>query len=316
MAVFTRVERAELEGFLSDYRVGVLVGYAGIQGGTANTNYFVTTTDGEYVLTLFEGLASHELPFFLELTAHLAEHGIPCAHPVVDGAGKYLKTLHDKPAALVMRLGGIAVEHARPPHCAAVGDLLARMHRAAESLTITRENPFGPAWRSETAARVAERLPREDAALLAAEMAFQAEHVSAALARGIIHADLFRDNVLFSEGDLSGVIDFYFACEEDLLFDVAVAVNDWCSLDDGGLDPARVTALLAAYHGHRNLTDEERDAWPGMLRAAALRFWLSRLQDYYFPRPGVITLTKEPEEFRRILTARIDAGESLVECWP
>jgi len=316
MAVFTRVERAELEGFLSDYRVGVLVGYAGIQGGTANTNYFVTTTDGEYVLTLFEELTREELPFFLDLTAHLAEHGIPCAHPVADVAGNYLKVLHHKPAALVARLPGIVVEQPRSGHCAAVGALLAQMHVAAGGLNAGRENPFGLRWQREATVRVADRLPAPDAALLHAELNFQAGHIASGLPHGIIHADLFRDNVLFAEGALSGVIDFYFACEDDLLLDVAIAVSDWCSLPEGELDMARANALLDDYHAQRTLIAAEREAWPTLLRAAALRFWLSRLYDYYFPRPGVITLTKEPEEFRRILEARIDAGESLVGFWP
>lgn len=317
MAVYTRVERAELEALLADYRIGVLVGYAGIQGGTANTNYFVTTTDGEYVLTLFEELAREELPFFLELTAHLAEHGIPCAHPVPDAVGSYLKTLHGRPAALVARLQGATVERPRTTHCAAVGDLLGAMHLAAAGFAGHRENSFGRGWRRETAAGVQNRLGAADAALLTAELEFQnAQQDRPGLPRGVIHADLFRDNVLFQEDHLSGVIDFYFACEDYLLLDVAIAANDWCSRENGELDIARAAALLGAYHARRALSGLERDAWPGMLRAAALRFWLSRLHQQYYPRPGVITLTKEPEEFRRILEARIDASAEMGAYWP
>jgi len=316
MAVYTRVERPELEALLADYRIGVLVGFAGIQGGTANTNYFVTTTDGEYVLTLFEELVREELPFFLELTAHLAEHGIPCAHPVADAAGSYLKTLHGKPAALVARLQGATVERPRTTHCAAVGDLLGAMHLAAADFGRRRDNSYGRAWRRETAVGLQNRLSAADAALLESELRFQDAQDGSGLLRGVIHADLFRDNVLFQEDHLSGVIDFYFACEDYLLLDVAIAVNDWCSRENGELDAARAAALLDAYHARRTLSGLERKAWPAMLRAAALRFWLSRLHQQYYPRPGVITLTKEPEEFRRILAWRVETGAEGAGCWP
>jgi homoserine kinase type II len=304
MSVYTRIERHELEEFLRDYSVGTLVDFSGISAGIENTNYFVTTNQGGYVLTLFETLNTEQLPYFLDLMAHLAEHGVPCAHPAADLQGHYLRTLKDKPAALVQRLSGSNVEHPSQAQCAAVGGALGRMHTAGLSFQDYRANDRGPTWREATARKVLPRLTADETELLKNELEFQNSFPNQELPQGVIHADLFRDNVLFIGDRLTGIIDFYYACNDALLYDLAITVNDWCSEEDGSLRTDTSTALLIAYRQQRPLQPQEHQAWPVMLRAAALRFWLSRLHDLHFPRPGEMTHTKDPEVFRRILCER------------
>ncbi len=311
MSVYTTVEHAELEAFLREYSLGQLVSYAGISAGIENTNYFVTTTQGEYVLTLFEELGAEELPYFLELTAHLAEHQVPCAHPEADNNHHYLRELKGKPAALVRRLHGDHISEANLQQCAAIGRAMAIMHREGESFGPVRHNPRGAVWWRQTARRVLPELDSDDKELLEEELRFQALHKLPDVPRGLIHADLFRDNALFAGDELTGIIDFYYACHDVWLLDIGITVNDWCSLEDGGLDEARTVAILEAYAHERPFTSLERGAWPVMLRAAALRFWLSRLQDLYFPKQGEITHTKDPAVFRRILANRVEQHEQL-----
>ena len=316
MSVYTSISEEELGAFLADYDAGALVSYEGIESGIENTNYFVTTDRGEYVLTIFEQHTREELRFFLELTAFLAEHAVPCAHPSRNRFDGYLGELKDKPAALVDRLPGASVEQADTEQCAAVGQVLAQLHRAGQEFPLDRANDRGPHWWRETAAAVLPKLDAADAELLRSELAYQTERRAAALPRGIIHADLFRDNVLFRNHELSGLIDFYYACRDVLLYDVAVTVNDWCSSADGALDPDRARALLGAYNSIRPLQPAERDHWQAMVRAAALRFWLSRLRDMHFPREGEMTHIKDPDVFKHILLHRAAPGGEALSLWP
>lgn len=305
MSVFTTVTADELRRWLQDYAVGDLIELRGIPAGIENTNYFVTTSGGRFVLTLFEKLTARELPFYLNLMAHLAEHGVPSAHPVASRAGSYLGTLNGKPAALVARLEGKDVAESTVAQCTAVGAVLARLHLAGQSYPMTMDNPRGPKWWKSVLPEILPFVSREEAVLLREEVRFQSLYRFSDLPRGAIHADLFRDNVLFSGGRVAGVIDFYFACTDVLLYDIAIAVNDWCIVPGGALDAARVRAFLDAYAAVRPYTPIERGAWPVMLRAGALRFWVSRLYDFHLPRPGELTHAKDPDHFRRILELRI-----------
>ncbi len=311
MSVYTTVTTDELRAWLRAYAIGDLIELRGIAAGIENTNYCVTTTSGRYVLTLFEKLTPQELPYYLDLMAHLAEHGVPSAHPVASRAGNYLGALNGKPAALVAFLEGRDVTAPAATHCAAVGTALARLHLAGQSYAATMNNPRGPKWWKAVMPDVLPFLPAEDATLLSEEVHFQSQHRFPDLPRGVIHADLFRDNALFAGDRVAGIIDFYFACTDALLYDVAITVNDWCSTADGALDAARTRAFLAAYAAVRPYTPVERDAWPVMLRAGALRFWVSRLYDFHLPRPGELTHAKDPAHFRRILALRIRDAQSL-----
>lgn len=315
MSVYTSVAPEQLSAWLGNFPLGKLLDLKGIASGITNTNYFVTTGTGRYVLTLFEHNTAEELPYFLNLMAHLADQGTPCPHPVPNVAGGYLGELNGKPAALVTCLRGGSIETPSVQHCAAMGQVLARMHLAGLSFEAKMENPRGPHWWRTTAEAVMPFLNAEDKAMLENELAHQAECRACDLPRGVIHGDMFRDNVLFEGVELTGLIDFYYACDDVLAYDLAITVNDWCVHTDGGLDEVRLRAMLDAYHAERPLVSVERAAWPTLLRAAALRFWLSRLYDLHYPREGEITHAKDPGHFRRILADRIAQRETLQEIW-
>jgi len=304
LSVYTSVNEAELDAWLRQYSVGELKSLEPIKAGIENTNYFVTTAQGAYVLTLFERLPAAELPFYLDLMAHLARHGIPSPAPIADLADHYLQTLKGKPAALVTRLPGRSIERPAAAECAELGALLARMHLAGRSYPAYLENPRGPKWWRLAANDLKPHLGKEEVTLVESELAFQAQHRFPDLPRGPVHADLFRDNALFQKGRISGVIDFYFAGVDCLLYDMAVCANDWCLDENFGLEKTRMDALMAAYEAVRPLTPGERTAWPVMLRAAALRFWLSRLHDFHLPRAGMLVHKHDPGHFRRILECR------------
>ena len=246
MAVFTTVTETELRTWLADFSLGSLLELQGISSGIENTNYFVTTSNGRFVLTLFEKLTHDELPFYLNLMAHLARHDIPCPSPMTNRHHQLLGILNNKPACIVSRLTGKSVTEPSVKQCAAVGAMLAQMHRAGQSFTETMPNPRGAAWRQQTAPLVTPFLNSADAKLLTDEVAFQATDRLANLPRGVIHADLFRDNVLLDGDRVGGLIDFYFACTDCLLYDVAITVNDWCMNSDGTLDPNALARAVAA----------------------------------------------------------------------
>ena len=311
MSIFTTVTREQLGHWLKDYSIGALSALEGIAAGIENTNYFVTTSQGRFVLTLFEKIKARELPFYLNLQDHLAGKGVPCPRPVANNSGLFFGELNGKPAALVSFLPGKDVAAPTAGQCAQAGAMLAAIHVAGGSFAGKMNNPRGPKWWNSVMPEIVPFLDAADAKLLEREVRFQSQNRARPLPRGAVHADLFRDNVLFENGRISGVIDFYFACIDVLLYDVAIAVNDWCVAGGGALDGARTAALLEAYGKTRPFTAAERGAWPVMLRAGALRFWVSRLYDFYLPRPGELTHAKDPGHFRGILAAHIAAGDRL-----
>ncbi len=313
MAVFTSVSLQDARALLLQYDIGELVALRGITAGIENSNFFLDTTRGSYVLTLFEVLKADELPFYIDLMHHLAERRIPVPQPQTLRAGGRLTTLHGKPCAIVTRLTGGYEPAPSPAHCALAGQTLARTHLAAQDFANRQPNLRGLPWRLETAPKVLPFLAAEQARLLQdaldEQRTLSASPAWQSLPQGPSHCDLFRDNVLFAgtfeSPQMGGFIDFYFAGWDHWLFDVAVAVNDWCiDLGTGRFDAARLDAWLRAYHAQRPFTDDERAAWGPMLRAAALRFWLSRLYDYYLPRPAQTLKPHDPRHFERVLRAR------------
>jgi homoserine kinase type II len=343
MAVFTEVSFDEAASFLQALGLGELQAIKGCAGGIENTNYFVDTDQGQFVLTLFERLTFEQLPFYLQLMKHLAERGIPVPDPqaapvapvtevkprkstaaakaatlvnVDVRPGAILHSLKGKPAAVVNKLRGSSELTPQPAHCAAVGDMLARMHLAGRDFDMQQPNLRGLPWWNETVPVVLPHLTPEQRTLILGELAFQ-NHVAASsayqsLPRGPIHADLFRDNVMFdtdSHGSedghsdqLTGFFDFYFAGCDTFLFDIAVCLNDWCiDLATGATDLERADAFVNAYQAVRPLTAQERQLLPAMLRAGALRFWTSRLWDFHLPRDAAVLKAHDPEHFERVL---------------
>ncbi len=362
MAVFTEVGFDSADALVQRLGLGTLRELRGIEAGIENTNYFATTDRGEYVLTVFERLGHEQLPYYLCLMKHLAERGIPVPAPAADptvatgtartiaapAKGQALKapsiapcdllhTLSGKPAAVVQRLSGKSELAPTAAHCAELGRMLARMHLAGRDFDRLQPNLRGLAWWNDTAPVVLPYLDSPQAALLRSELAYQ-NHVAessgyAALPRGPVHADLFRDNAMFAtdtdgcvdadadadaDGDgqgapcLTGIFDFYFAGTDTWLFDLAVCLNDWAiDLATGEHHAARADALLAAYGTVRPLTGAERALLPALLRAAALRFWISRLWDYHLPREASMLKPHDPTHFERVLRQRARHPDAL-----
>jgi homoserine kinase type II len=260
------------------------------------------------VLTLYERLPSDELPFYLNLMAHLARAGAHVPAPVPDRTGALFSHLNGRPAGLVTRIEGAPIETPSVDDCAAVGAALGELHRASQTYRARLTNRRGPAWWRQAARAVRPFITGEQNALLSAEVKFQTGFGKVKLPKGAIHGDLFCDNVLFADGRVAGIIDFGFAATDFFAYDLAIAVNDWCATEeDGALDAERARAMVTAYHAVRPLTDDERGQWHALLRAAALRFWVSRLYDLYLPRPGELTHAHDPVPFERILRARAAA---------
>ena len=306
MSVYTSVSTDDMSQWLKRYALGELIELKGIAAGITNTNYFVTTTHGRYVLTLFEALTLAELPFFLMLKSHLARHGVACPSPIADHNDHFASMLAGKPACLVSCLSGCDISTPNTAQCFAVGEMLAQMHSASRTFTGRMANPRGPLWWSQTAQGLYDKMPADDAANLREEIRFQDSHRFDFLPQGVIHADLFKDNVLMDGDRIAGFIDFYYACNDVLLYDLAIALNDWARQPDGDIDASLARAMLRGYQSVRPLTGDEQTAWPIMLRAAALRFWTSRLQDAYQPASGELTYTKDPTVFQRLLQAHRD----------
>ena len=311
MAVFTEVSEKDARDLLRRLSIGSLTGLRGIQGGIENTNYFLSTDQGEYVLTLFERLSAEQLPFYLYLMKHLAQAGIPVPDPQAEArSGDILLQLCGKPAAVVNKLRGKSQLVPQAVHCAAVGDMLARMHLAGQDYARQQPNLRALPWWNETVPVVLPHLDEAAAAMLRSELAYQnhvgASSAYAALPRGPVHADLFRDNVMFEGEQLTGFFDFYFAGVDTWLFDLAVCLNDWC-IDHatGNHDAERTQAMLAAYQAMRPLTQAERELLNAQLRAGALRFWISRLWDFYLPREAAMLTPHDPTHFERVLRQRI-----------
>jgi homoserine kinase type II len=310
MAVFTQVSAQSAAALMARLGLGQMHSLQGIASGIENTNYFVDTAQGRYVLTVFERLGFEQLPFYLQLMQHLARKGIPVPEPQAALDGTLLHHIEGKPVAVVNRLPGQHQPSPQPPHCASVGNMLARMHTAGLDFPLVQAHLRGLAWWFETAPVVAPYLSPAQCKLLNSELAFQhmlsSTRAYQSLPRGPIHADLFRDNALFQGEQLTGLFDFYFAGTDRFLFDIAVCLNDWCIHPDSGqLDPARAQAFTTAYHAQRPLSFDEQALLPSFLRAAALRFWLSRLWDVYLPRPASMLTPHDPQHFERVLRQRV-----------
>jgi len=306
MAVYTDVAADELAEFLGNYDIGELLSYKGIAEGVENSNFLLHTTSGYFILTLYEKrVAIGDLPFFLGLMTHLASRGISCPQPVKNKGGEALSNLAGRPAAIITFLEGIWPRKPNAAHCAGVGQALARMHLAGRDFAMVRANALTVSgWRPlfEQAASRADELQHGLRAFIEAELDHLESNVwPRNLPAGVIHADLFPDNVFFLGERVSGIIDFTFACNDMLAYDVAICLNAWCFETDYSFNVTKARAFLNAYGRERQLSDAEQNALPLLARGAALRFLLTRLVDFLNVPPGALVKPKEPLEYVRKL---------------
>ena len=300
MSVYTQVTRSQLDSFFSNYALGDVISFEGIEDGIINTNYFISTTQGSFILTLFETLSINELAHVVDLLSHLIKHNFPCPSPQLDRQANVLHQLNNKPAAVFKRLSGIATTSPSTAQCQEIGLQLANLHRCTQGYIFPVKNSNYMDWCKTLLDKIAAQLSATDRTLIYDELLFQAANSMDNLPQGVLHADLFRDNVLFADNRISGILDFYSACTGALLFDIAITANDWCC-ENGDINHDKFAALLLAYESLRPLEQLEKQHLQAMFRAAALRFWLSRLEHQLYPRPGKITQHKDPEIFRQLL---------------
>lgn len=301
MSVYTLITQPELEEFLCTYDLGELISFEGISAGIENTNYFVDTTAGRFVLTIFEHHTVEELAYFMEIMAFMAHHDIPAAQPAKTRNGLYVTLLKGKPASLVARLTGSGVEQPTLAQCKVMGEQLARFHAASATFQGFRANDRDLAWMQHTFQTLSAQLANDDIELITQELAFQSGYDFSTLPQGVIHADLFCDNALFEDDKLTGIIDLYYACNGAFLYDIAVMVNEWARLPSHQLDAEKMAVILMAYQQIRPFTQLENDYWQAALRLGALRFFLSRLKDKVMPREGELTQIKNPLVFKALL---------------
>ena len=304
MAVYTSITKEELKAFLSNFDVGTLQSFDGISSGVTNTNYLITTSLNKYILTVFEHHSMSELPFFINLMTFLSDHNIDCPNPILNNQKNSINLLKDKPALLVSFLNGAEVEEINQIHCFAVGKSLAKMHTITKSFSEKRKNDRGLEWIKDKFAGMKSKLTSIEKNMIELEIDFLSHHNVGDLPKSTIHGDLFRDNVLFLNEKRPSFIDFYYACEEVLVFDIAIALNDWCIEADGAIDKNKLTEFIEGYETERPLTKEERDFMPLALRWAALRFYISRLEHIHSNPSAEILAVKNPNQFKNILIDR------------
>jgi homoserine kinase type II len=301
MAVYTEVSDQALTAFLADYDLGKVLSFKGIAGGVENTNYLLRTQKNSYILTLYEKRVEEaDLPFFIGLMDHLASRDFTCPLPIRNRAGHALGRLKNRPAAIISFLDGMEISHPDTEHCRQVGQTMARMHETAAGFDITRTNALSPAgWPAlvDSAMDQADSVEKGLTDLITAELAFARNNWPSDIPVGVIHADLFKDNVFFLDGELSGVIDFYFACNDFLAYDLAVGINAWCFNDRFEFRPDFCAAMISGYQSVRVLQGNEIDALPVLARGAALRFLLTRLNDWLNVPPGALVVPHNPKDF-------------------
>ncbi len=305
MSVFTTLSLEEVRTWLQDFDLGEIIELRGIAAGITNTNYFVITAQQKYVLTIFEKNQFSELGYFVDLMRFLSLQGVLCPLPIADKSGESLRLLKGKPALMVTCLNGTDILAPNLNQIKQVARALAHMHQTGVDFAQNGINQRDKTWRINTTQKVLPKLAKDDQQLLQRELDYLHAKDFSHLPQGVVHGDLFRDNVLFDGEQLGGFIDFYYACNDVLAYDVAIAVNEWCvhhhGADIGELDPERVKVFLYAYQEIRSFEQQEHAAWVDVCRLAALRFWLSRLHDFYFQQAGELTHTKDPNHFKHLL---------------
>ena len=304
MAVYTSINKSELEDWLKNFSIGTLKNFKGISSGVTNTNYFLETDTTKLILTIFEENKLEELPFYLDLMRFLASKNFPCPLPVINNNNEYLTLIKDKPAVLVSFLLGAEKESITEDDCCSVGEALAKLHTSAKDFSGKKKNSRNIDWISTKFNELKKRLSSSDQTIIEQEIDYQKNCLTDGLPSGIIHGDLFRDNVFFHQEKLSAFIDFYYACNDHLILDIAITINDWCSNSDGSLKKEKFDLFLNGYQSIRMLQSSELKYLNNALRLAALRFWLSRLDAYYNILESESVSIKNPNYFRKVLLNR------------
>mgnify|MGYP003328192637 CR=1 FL=1 len=300
MAVYTSVEREDLVNYLKQYDLSDLLDYKGISSGVTNSNYLVVTKDDSYILTIFEHAHQNELNFYVDLMAHLSHEGIACPCPVAMIDQKLIGELNKKPSLLVSFINGQEIQDVDNNACFEIGAALAKIHMASKTFLDYQKNPRSLMWMKKTFSNIIKHLTEDEKNLIKNELIFLEENSLEGLPSGIIHADLFRDNVLFKDNQIAGIIDFYYACHDIFILDIAITANDWCC-HQNSFDHEKFLALIDGYESIRELEPSEREHLNFALRFAAMRFFLSRLFDFYNAKEGELTNIKPPEVFKQLL---------------
>lgn len=300
MSVYTPISQNQLENYLTQYSVGSLIHFSGIQAGIENTNYRIKTSSGHFILTIFETLTAEELSCYLQLISHLEQLNFPAPKPYLCNTQQFINPLAGKPATLFSCLPGRSIEHPSTAQCFEIGQYLATLHLLGSSSNFNQQNSKNINGCQQVFNTIEPFLSKQHTALLSSELNYQSCYTLPDLPKGIIHGDLFKDNVLFNHGKITGILDFYNACSDYLLFDIAITCNDWC-VENGTVKQQQMSALLSGYQSIRALTDNEKMHLTVFFRLAALRFYLSRLEHQLNPKQGELTLEKDPMVFKHLL---------------
>lgn len=303
MAVYTSLSQSEVENFISKFNIGKLKSYKGISDGVTNSNFFINTDICEAVLTVFEDLDFEDLEYYFNFMQHLSSHGFSCPSPLSDKNNNYIHDLKGKPAALISKLSGKVYEEINEKKLIELAKSFAEMHLISLKFKTQKKNLRGLQWMKDTFYLFADKIPSDQRELISDELSFL-ENIPADLPRGVIHADLFRDNVLFVEDTLGGIIDFYYACDDFFIYDIAIVINDWCIDHNGSIIEKRKKLFIEAYDSVRKLNNSEHDALNLYLRLAAMRFLISRFRDQFNAKDAELNTMKDPLFFYEILKNR------------
>jgi homoserine kinase type II len=304
MAVYTSINSSDLNEWLKKFNFENYIDFKGISSGVTNSNYVIFMPNSNYILTIFEHNHIEELQFYVDLMTYLAKENFLCPRPIENNSGQALGLLKSKPALMVSFLDGKEIAVRNSNNCYLVGQHLARLHLATNNFPQSNKNTRDLSWISDMYLKLKEYLSLEDQKIIELEINYHEKIDKVELPEGIIHGDLFRDNVLFLNDKVSGFIDFYYACNEKFIYDIAIAINDWCIYDDGKINKLLYLEFIKGYQSEKKLTDNENEYFNSALRLAALRFWLSRLEAFHDAKEGEITFIKDPNHFKDILVNR------------
>ena len=310
MSVYTKITKDALSNHLENYSIGQLVGFEGISDGIENTNYLLTSTKNEYIFTIFENISHNIAAKYLNFMNHLRGQKFKCALVESTKSGQLSVNILNKPSAIIQKLVGESISETNESHCESVGELLSEFHQKSSDFKYSLTNSRDMSWKIKTIKKLDGLISKDQTVLIDRSLKLDKIFSEEKLPMGKIHADLFRDNVLFDKNDISGMIDFYYSCDGILLYDIAVVANDWCTTSDGSIDKKKLDKLLIGYEKNRKIEDLEREYFPFALASAGLRFYLSRLHDLHFPKIGEMTHIKDPSFFENILWKNLNSMDN------